>query len=599
MDFTSKDFQDILQRVQRATQYVEDWRTNVARWRQLYDLRHYNTIPKDREIQYNDPTYTNTVDLAVGIMLANQLRWHAFGFNPSKQEQIDTGKIEKLLEGTLAVNDERSETLTSYKLFQSFVRDGGGVIYSVVDPELFKENMSVVDSEDNEGNPVQKMSFSQVPISIQIVDPLKFFALPGGPKRWLLMGREETMSVLDVELTYGVRVAKYSYMTDQMKSETKGSFQDVWDWVRVEGTNDLKVRNTIIYDNEAIMGPRIMEGYNDLPYTFQFFKPTADESRGWQSILSPLESSVALMERTFNRRAYQIDVFTGLPLITKTQPGRKVQVDTGLFNSISLSPDESMEFPRWPGNPPEVEQHLDFLRSRVQQSGFSDVMFGSGQSQVTGYALSQLGDQNRIRLEQPIQHIQLLLTIWAKKTLRLLKTFTAGAVICVYGTHRGKDYVDYVEISELEGYNVRAEIRPNFPNEEQRKVAMATQVKGIVSNYTIMEKYLGIEQPEDEEERRIVEAVSNHPAVQNYVIMKELKERAENGDNVASMVLQAMQSGGLPGQPGRPAEPPNPAQLTGTQSPTGQPVPQALGETPGQSPEDVQAGLAQYPTMGG
>jgi hypothetical protein len=592
MDFTSKDFEDILQRIQRSQQYVDDWKQNVVRWRQLYNLKHYNTIPKDREIQYNDPTYTNTVDLAVGIMLANQLRWHAFGFHPSKKEQVDTGKIEKLLEGTLSVNDERNETLHNYKLFQNFVRDGGGVIYSVLDPELFRQNMHVVMEDDENGQPVQKMTFSQVPVSLQVIDPLKFFALPGGPKRWLMMGREETMSVLDVELTYGTPIKRYSYMTDQMKSETKGSFKDVWDWVRVDGTNDVVVRNTIIYDNEAIIGPRVMDGYDDLPYTFQFFKPSEDDAVGWQSIISPLESSVALMERTFNRRAYQIDVFTGLPLITKTQPGRKVQVDTGLFNSISLSPDESMEFPRWPGNPPEVQEHLDYLRSRVQQSGFSDVMFGSGQSQVTGYALSQLGDQNRIRMEQPIQHIQLLLTTWAKKTLRLLQNFTKGATICVYGTHRGKDYVDYVNMDDVEGYNVRAEIRPNFPNEEQRKVAMATQVKGIVSNYTIMEKYLGIEQPEDEEERIIVESVSRHPAVQNYVIMKELKDRAESGDEIAAMTLQAMQNGGLPGQPGRPQEPPNPAQLTGTQSPTGQPVPQALGEQPGQSPADYQQGLA-------
>jgi hypothetical protein len=607
IDFSNKDYQDILQRIQRAKAYVEDWRTNVTRWRRLYNLKHYGGVPKDREIQYSDPTYTNTVDLAVGIMLANQLRWHAFGFHPSHKEQADTGKIEKLLEGTLSVNDEREETLHDYQLFQNFVRDGGGVIYSVIDPDIFKSAQSKVTDYDEQAQPIEKIAFSEVPIRIQVVDPLKFFALPGGPKRWLVMGREETMTILDVELTYGVKINKYSYMSDEMKSQTNGTFMDVWDWVRVEMpkadgsgvTNELIARNTIIFDNEAILGPRLMEGYSDLPYTFQFFKPTEDNAAGWQSIISPLESSVSLMERTFNRRAYQIDVFTSLPLITKTQPGRKVQVDSGLYNTIALSPDESMEFPRWPGNPPEVQLHLDFLRSRVQQSGFSDVMFGSGANQVAGYALSQLGDQNRIRLEQPIKHIQLLLTTWAKKTLRLLKYFTSGATICVYGTHRGKDYVDYVEMSEMDGYSVRAEIRPNFPNEEQRKVAMATQVKGIVSNYTIMEKYLGIEQPEDEEERRLIEAVTNHPASANYMIMKELKKRADQGDEIAAMTLQAMQSGGLAGAPGRPNEPPNPAQLTGTQSPTGQPVPQALGQVPGQSPEDIQAGLAESPQLMG
>lgn len=592
MDFNHKDFQDILQRVSRAKNYVEDWKTNVSRWRRLYNLKHYSSVPKDRETQYNDPTYTNTVDLAVGIMLSNHMRWHAFGFRPSHKEQFDTGKIEKLLDGIVSVNNEREETLHQYQLFQNFVRDGGGVIYSVIDPALFQEAKVTQEDVDDMGMPILKTVFNQAPIRIQIIDPLKFFALPGGPKRWLVMGREETLTVLDVELTYAVRISAFAHMSDEQKSDTRGTLADIWDWVRDAETGELCVRNTITYNNEPILGPHIMPGYEDLPYSFQFFKPSEDDAQGWQSILSPLESSISLMERTLNRRMYQIDVFTGLPLITKTQPGRRVQVDTGLFNSIALSPDESLEFPRWPGNPPEVEQQLDFLRSRVQQSGFSDVMFGSGASQIAGYALSQLGDQNRIRLEQPIQHLQLLLTSWAKKTLRLLKHFTKGATICVYGTHRGKDYYDYVTMDDLEGYNVRAEIRPNFPNEQQRKVAMATQVKGIISNYTIMEQFLGIEQPEDEEERMLVEAVTHHPAAQNYLIMRELKTRADAGDEVAAMTLQAMTNGGGNGQPGRPEEPPNAAPLTGLQSQTGQPPPQALGMTPGASEIEQQEAMA-------
>ncbi len=597
ISFTAKDVDDIRQRIGRAQSYVSDWKVNVDKWRELYNLKHYKYPPKDREIQYSDPTYTNTVDLAVGIMLANQLRWHAFGFSPSRKEQLDTGMIEKLLEGTLSANNEREETLHEYRLFQNFIRDGGGIIYSVVDPDIFTTAQGFVQDFDDEGNEITRRTFSEVPIRMLIVDPKKFFALPGGSKHWLMMGRQETMSVLDVEMIYGVQIDNYRHMTDQMKSETKGAFVDAWDWVRVEGMSELQVRNTILFDDRPILGPRLMDGYRDLPYSFQFFKPAEEDSKYWQSILSPMESSVSMMERLNNRRLYQIDVFTGLPLVTKTQPGRKVQVDTGLFNSISLSADESLEFPKWPGNPPELQEQLDYFRSRVQQSGFSDVMFGSGNSQIAGYALSQLGDQNRIRLEQPIKHLQLLLTTWAKKTLRLLEYFTKDATICVYGIHRGKDYVDYVNMAELQGYGVRAEIRPYFPNEEQRKVAMASQVRGVVSNYTVMEKYLDIEQPEDEEERMLIEMVSRHPAAQNYMIMKELKERAEDGDEIAEMTLTAMQSGGLAGTPGRPGEPPNPAQPTGLQSSTGEPVPQAIGEQPGQSPEDIQEGMIPAPSL--
>jgi Mg2+ and Co2+ transporter CorA len=116
-----------------------------------------------------------------------------------------------------------------------------------------------------------------------------------------------------------------------------------------------------------------------------------------------------------------------------------------------------------------------------------------------------------------------------------------------------------------------------------------------------MERYLGIEQPDDEEERKMIEAVSRHPLTIQYSIMKELSSRAENGDQIAAQVLQQMQQQQMgANQPGRPTEPNNPEQLTGLQSPTGQPTPQALGQQPGQSPADQMDAMAgAAPNMAG
>jgi hypothetical protein len=598
----SKDeVKDVIQRIERAKRHVKGWKNNIDRWRKLYDMNHYNMKPKAGEIQYSDPTYTNTVDLAVGIMLANRLRWHAFGFNPSKQEQTETSQIEKLLDGTMMINNEREEANQLYQLYLNFTRDGGGAIYSVFDPDIADQHRFQKEVPDMEQGSRSAWAFKEIPLRVQVIDPEAIFALPGGPKRWLMIGRSERRSVLDIETIYGVRINKFGYLSDEQKSDTFGEFIDAWDYHmkekpilnsdgqevfndvlgKVETAPKLCVRNTVLFEGQALFGPREMPGYKDLPYTIQFFKPTSKDPGDWHSILSPLESSVALLERSFNRRAHQIDVFTGLPIVSKTQPGRAVKIDPGLYNHVNITPDESLEFPAWQGNPPDINNHMDFLRSRIQQSGFSDVMFGSGASQVAGYALSQLGDQNRIRMEQPITHLELLLTHWAKKSLSLLGEFAKGSYVCVYGQHRGKDYLEYVEVDDLNKYAVRAEIIPEYPNEETRKVAMSTQVKGTLSNFTIMERYLGIEQPDDEQERLIIEAVAAHPVTIQYSIMKELKEQAEDGDEIAAMTLQQMQMGMIPGaQPGRPKDPRNPEQLTGTQSPTGQPTPQAVGHSP-------------------
>jgi len=611
-----------MQRIQRSKEYVKGWKENIKRWRKLYDMNHYGNTPKAGEVQYSDPTYTNTVDLAVGIMLANRLRWHAFGFHPSHQEQIETSQIEKLLDGTLMINDEREEANQLYQLYLHFTRDGGGAIYSVFDPDIAEAHRFIKEVPDAEQGSRPVHAFKEIPLRVQVIDPESIIALPGGPKRWLAIGRVEQRSVLDIEAIYGIKIEKFNAYSDEQKSTLMGEFIDFWDFTmkdtpirnsqgetvyndvlgKIESAPKLVVRNTILFEGQPLLGPRIMDGYKSLPYKVQFFKPTDQKDpKQWHSILKPLESSVALLERTFNRRAHQIDVFTSLPIVSKTQPGRAVKIDPGLYNHVNITPDESIEFPAWQGNPPDINFHIEFLRSRIQQSGFSDVMFGSGTNQVAGYALSQLGDQNRIRLEQPITHLELLLTHWAKDALALLSEFAQGAQICVYGQHKGKDYLEYVEVDDLEKYAVRAEIIPEFPNEETRKTAMATQVKGTLSDYTVMERYLGIEQPEDEEERKIIESVSRHPVMTQYMIMKELKERANNNDEAAAMTLQQMQAGMIPGaQPGRPKDPNNPEQLTSTQSPTGQPVPQALGKQPGTSAMDQQVSASNAaPNMQG
>ena len=607
---------EVIGRTQRAKHHVKDWKNNIQRWRRLYDMKHYTNTAKAGEIQFNDPTYTNTVDLSVGIMLANKLRWHAFGFEPSRQEQEQTSKVEKLLDATLSLNDEREEINQLYQLYLHFCRDGGAAIYSVYDPAIHDEATFQRTVPDEELGDRQVEALKEIPLRVQVIDPESMLALPGGPRRWLGLGRAESRSVLDIESLYDIRVAEFADRTQDEKAQIDGEFVDWWDYVykevpmmldgeevinpvlgKTETEKKLLIRNTIMYMGKPIVGPRIMEGYTELPYTIQFFKPTGKDPDQWHSILKPLESSVALLERTFNRRAKQVDVFTGLPIVTKTQPGRTVRIDPGLFNHVNITPDESIEFPTWQGNPPDMNFHMDFLRSRVQQSGFSDVMFGSGVSQVAGYALSQLGDQNRIRLEQPVAHLELLMTHWAKKSLKLLSEFADGMHIAVYGQHRGKDYFEYVEVDDLMRYSVRAEIRPSFPNEETRKTAMATQVKGTLSEYTIMERYLGIEQPDDEEERKMIESVTRHPVTVQYSIMSELKRRIEQeNDEVAKMVLQQLQAGQVPGA-GAPDGKPNPEQLTGLQGPTGQPPPQSFGMSPERSENDKLASAS--PNMEG
>lgn len=612
--------QKIMARHQQARSFCDPWHRQIKHWRSLYGFEHYPDEPKVDETLYADPTYTNVVDLAVGVLLANGIEFRALGWAPSISEERQTSQVEKYLAGTLEVNSDRNELHIPYHVILNFVRDGAGVLYTVWDPALAIEHEIQIaePDEESETGVVFRTGYDETPILTKPIDPLEISMLPGGRSRWLMVFRTLEMSVYDVEALYGIQVNRWSGLSPEMKMQQKGQFIDYWRVVegeepmvdawgqvkinevlgRPETKTVRRVINAVIFEGQFVepFRPRVMPGYESLPYLIDFFKPVSPMNpRDWgHSIIRPLETSVKLLEQAINRRAYQLDVFSALPLVIKAEPGRTVDIDPGIGNKVTIQPEEDIAFPVWPGNPPDLMLHIDFLRSRVQQSGFADVLFGMGASQAAGYALSQLGDQNRIRLEQPTQHLERLWARWGKHVLSLTRNFATDKFVRVYGRMRGKDFAQQVIGAEIADFLVRARIRPKFPNDEVRKHAMAAQASAWLSGRTIMERYLDVEQPDEERERRLIDEALNHPLMKLYGMASVFQKRVDETkgkDKLAVMMLQAIQgevSRSMNAGPGAPAQPQAPyAPPLGLAGPTGQPPPQAAGAPPpGMSAED-------------
>lgn len=581
-----------------AKTYVTPWHTNIRRWRDWYDFKHYDKKPLANEERYPDPTPTNVVDLAVGILLGKPLEFKASGWQTDLQQEGDASRIEKFLIGAIYINNERHEIDIPYESVLHLVRDGASVIYSVWDP-VIADNSMVMSSDG--GN----SAFGRLPINLQVIDPLQIYLLPGGPKRWGHVFRMWEMTVHEVEMTWDKPIKSFSYLTTDLKMQERVAVKDYWRITqkRVEGQIIEKVEHGLMAHDEVIWPLREVDGYDDLPYTIGFFKPIDREKpEGWHGIIRPIESTIKHLESAFNRRARQILVYSSLPIIGRTTPHRRIRLDPVLGEMVQLGLEEGIEFPTWPGNAPDVETHIGFLRARLQQAGFTDVMFGEGTSQVSGFALSQLGDQNRIRLTQPVLHLEMMWSSWARKTLRLTNFFTEGRIpIRVYGNLRGQDFVEQLATNDLQNYMVKASVQPEFPNEKTRNHAMANQVRDILSERTIMERYLDIDQPDDERNKRQEDTVFRHPLYQQFEVMQRLMQMASDQTNpivaaAAAMTIQQMQGGMIPGpqaggtgagQAGRPSTPSR-EQAIGLQSATGAPTEQAGGASPpGQSFADI------------
>ncbi len=551
----NEEYKQILQRVSIAKQFTRPWHDNINKWQRLYNFDHYDTQPKSGESRFADPTYTNTVDLAVGIVLANAVNWKAKAWNPNQNAE-DSSLVEKFLSGTLEVNADRNEYDINYEILLHFVRDGGAILYTVWDEQIAATSKRSEVMVTSDGEEVPITVYQENPIRTQVIDPRSIFLVPGGRKRWSAIMRIEEKSVFDVFSEFGIILDEdkhLSTITEQITS--KGELIDYWDVAIIEGKQ--VVRNCIMYKGKPIRELQIMEKYSSIPYTISFFKPTGRQhTSDWHSILTPLEHPLENLEKSINRRQRQIDIYSSLPMVSKTDGGRTISLDPGMGKIVQLSREEDFGFPVWPGNPPDVREQIDFLRSRVQQSGFSDVFYGSGASATSGYAISQLGDQNRIRLEQPIVHLQRLWSWWAKKTVDLALSHAKDEFILVYGTARDKMFYEALPVSLIAGHHIVCEIVPEFPNEQVRKHAMANQVRGLLSDARIMEEYLGVQQPDEELDRKMTEIALNHPVLVQFAMINKLRDMAENGNESAAMALQSLQQG-VPGQPGRPEEPHN------------------------------------------
>lgn len=564
--------QEVKFNIERAKAFTEGWHTNIKHWRDLYYSKHYSGAPLPGESRYNDPTYTNTVDLAVGIMLANPIIWGATSWKITGDSTELESQVEKFLSGVGEVNTDRNEYDTNYEVLLHYVRDGGCILYTIWDNNIAQSYKSFQTLVSPEGEELPIIVYEECPIRQQVIDPMTVYLLPGGKNRWLAVARAEKISLLDLKVRFNFVPSKYKHLEgdNRMMSTTFGTLYDYWDVSASTSSEDV-IRNATLFEDEFIPDKDLIEipGMKQLPYTIGLYNPTSrTDSSKWQSILSPLIEPVKHLETSINRRQRQINVFASLPIVAKVQPGRTAEIDPGLAKLVTMSPDEDLGFPVWQGNPPDVERQIEFLRSRVQQSGFSDVFIGSGASAVSGYSLSQLGDQNRIRLEQPIAHLKRFWQWSANKIINItLNNAEDNTFMYLYGKLRGKPFISLVPLNELEGFHITCDIKPNFPNDQVRKHAMGNQVRGILSEETIMERYLDVQQPDEEYDRKLNELVQTNPITVEFSLMKELSKRAATGDDIAAAVLQRLQQQGMQGQPGAPTQPQNFEQGLGVPQP--------------------------------
>jgi len=536
----------------------------IVRYRSLYNMDHYSTnavkgMPAEYHRVLNKYSYiandaTNVVNLTVGILSHNALKFSAFTYRETKDSDRRAGDIERLVSGMIRMNCVEQEVDIHNDLIHNMTIDGGCALRTIwVDSgEVEKVDLGEPDEMDKALGAEKKSVevIEGVPAKIDVIPLANLIYLPGGPKgRWLMIAMRDERSLDDVRSEFP------NYRPEAVGAsvvQIKVKFYDVWFWSKDEDGKD-GVYNAIVIDNDVVREPTLMTGYTDLPYTIGFFIPTQDKKpENWGlSQLFTIEEDIRMLENRINHQNRMLDISANLPLVAKTRDGRAVDVDATYGTVVNMGMEESIDFIRPFTEPPDHSQIVAFAKDSISNGSYPPVTYGAANG-PSGYGLSQMAEGGRIRLEQPKRQIELMWEVVIRKMLSLYQKFAPDKAIQVFGKYKGEPYVlrDLVG-ADTRGWFVQTQVDPRFPQDEARMVALGNQLLAIrgVSKRTAQEKYFGIDDPDRENDRLLVEAYENQPQLMQMLMAEvakqyglELPEQKPQGSPPRQPVSQPLMS---------------------------------------------------------
>ena len=531
-----ENISDLLDVIKTAEDNLRERDNRIQRYRALYNMDHYSPIavrglPPEYHRALNKYAYqsndaTNIVDLTVGILSHNNLKLEAYTYKEQKDSNRAAGEIERLVAGVIKMNCIEQEVDIHNDIIHNMTIDGGCGLRTIWSEHGIAERITL-DHPAGIGEtsePTEVDVITEVPIRLDVIPLENMLYIPGGPHgRWFMIGMRDKRTIDSIREEFPDYRAE---IIGPSLLKTEVTFYDMWFW----GKNDqdkIVVMNAIVADKEVLRPPTEMPGYADLPYTLAFFKPTQDKKiENWGlSMLSNVEEDIRMLENRINHQNRMLDIWANLPLFSKTRDNRAIDVDAVFGTVVNLGTDESVGFIQPGGEPPDHDKILNFAKQSISNGSYPPVAFGQGAG-ASGYGLSQLAEGGRIRLEQPRRQIELMWEVAIWKMLGLFRNYAPDRAMRVFGEYKGEPFVmnDLVG-KDTEGWFVSVKLDPRFPQDEARMAALGNQLLAIkgISRRTAQERYFGIDDPDREQDRLLVEAAQTNPDLMQALIQEALK----------------------------------------------------------------------------
>jgi len=376
MDITNK--QTIIELIKTAEDNLRERDNRITRYRALYNMDHYSPnavkgMPAEYHRVLNKYSYiandaTNVVNLTVGILSHNALKFNAYTYRENKDANRRAGDIERLVSGLLRMNSIEQEVDIHNDLIHNMTIDGGCALRTIWiggDETETVEPDPTDDMDEALGETGERVEvIVGVPAKIDVIPLANIIYLPGGPKgRWFLIGMRDERTLDSIREEFP---EFRSEAVGASAMQIKAKFYDIWFWGKGESGKDA-VFNAVVVDNEILRPPTEMTGYLDLPYTVGFYIPTQDaRPENWGlSQLFTIEDDIRMLENRINHQNRMLDISANLPLVAKTRDGRPVDVDAVYGQVVAMGTDETIDFIRPFTEPPDHSQIVAFAKDSI------------------------------------------------------------------------------------------------------------------------------------------------------------------------------------------------------------------------------------------
>jgi hypothetical protein len=472
------------------------------------------------------PTGYSIVENVVGTMVANDPQIRIPPAAMTARAQVSSSQLEKWTYGALMQLRMQQNEDVFERFMECMVAYGHACTRMLYAPQLWKGFPKKDKGEEDEQYNDRSEAWKQgrpLPIAWTWLDPRCAYPV------WSDLGLEAVLEV-DRRDPLAISRFKFNQISEPELGELERTHTD--DSGEIEFAQ-LWTRKSLTY---AIGGQVIhqeIHKYPNVPYVYAMGQAVAskDPARMGLSVLYPLRKIIPYLARLLSQKASAIHVYAWPTVILRqaqfSSPiGENVEGSDGAAmrsldftpgKPYALLPGEDISFLVWNGEGPDIDRQIGIIMEMCDRAGIPGTSMGAN-SGDSGYAVNQLIGAARMKLKPLIRHGEDALRQDIQNLWDIVE-YRVKQKVPVY--LREKKQGGWMEIGpdDLKGYrHVEVNLNPLLPTDTYAKSSQAiNEYNATLRSRRSAREMVGIEQPEDEENQRLIELFLDRPEIQDLM----------------------------------------------------------------------------------